>query len=174
MLRHLSPGDSIHCACRASLRFRRHGLCQRIQTEDLTKTFGDVLAVDGLDLTVERGEVFGLLGPDGAGKSTIMRMLIDALRPTRGSATIDGQAVGDPEVRRRIGYMPGDLRMPGRYTSQELFDFHGSLRGGVDRAVESDLAIDSISTRRARSAICPPATAARSASSPRFTTHRRC
>jgi ABC-2 type transport system ATP-binding protein len=110
-----------------------------LETVDLTKTFGDLVAVDGLDLRVERGEVFGLLGPNGSGKSTTMRMLIDAIRPTRGSATIDGVPVGEPALRRRVGYMPGDLRLPARYSAQELFDFWGALRGGADPSVEADL-----------------------------------
>ena len=110
-----------------------------IETTDLTKAFGDLVAVDGVNLRVERGEVVGLLGPNGAGKSTTMRMLVDAIRPTRGSATIEGVDVGEPSLRARIGYMPGLLPLPRRYTPRDLFDFYGELKGDIDPRVEADL-----------------------------------
>ncbi|MGI8758389.1 MAG: ATP-binding cassette domain-containing protein, partial [Acidimicrobiales bacterium] len=59
-----------------------------------------------LDFVIERGEVFGYLGPNGSGKSTTVRLLLDFLRPTRGHAVVLGGSGGDPEVRRRIGYLP--------------------------------------------------------------------
>lgn len=64
-----------------------------IQTEDLSKTFGDFVAVDGLNLQVEAGEVLALLGPNGAGKTTTVRLLTSVLRPTRGRATVAGYDV---------------------------------------------------------------------------------
>src|SRR2546428_600395 len=78
-----------------------------IITRGLRKAFGPIVAVEGLDLAVERGEIFGLLGPNGSGKTTTIRMLTGLLAPTSGSATVVGiDVVRRPEaVRRRIGYM---------------------------------------------------------------------
>jgi ABC-2 type transport system ATP-binding protein len=104
-----------------------------IRTEDLTKHFGAVQAVEGLALTIRRGEVFGYLGPNGAGKTTTIRMLLDFLRPTRGRAAVLGGSGADPEVRRRIGYLPGDLRLDPGYRAADVFGFFGALRGGVDQ-----------------------------------------
>ncbi len=103
-----------------------------VKTRDLTKHFGPLVAVDGVDLEVRRGEVFGFLGPNGAGKTTTIRLLLDFLRPTRGSATVLGGSGADPAVRRRIGYLPADLHLDPRYRADELFSFLASLRGGVD------------------------------------------
>jgi ABC-2 type transport system ATP-binding protein len=105
-----------------------------IRTKRLTKRFGKILAVDDLDLEVHRGEVFGYLGPNGSGKTTTIRMLLDFIRPTAGEIDVLGGTGADPEVRRRIGYLPGELRFDERYTSAELFDFYAALRGGVDAA----------------------------------------
>ena len=78
-----------------------------VVVENLTKRFGDFVAVDSLNLTVSKGEVFGFLGPNGAGKSTTIRMLCGLLKPTSGRAQVAGFDVGrDPEsVRQNIGYM---------------------------------------------------------------------
>jgi ABC-2 type transport system ATP-binding protein len=104
-----------------------------VRTEGLTKHFGAVKAVDDIDLVIERGEVFGYLGPNGAGKTTTVRLLLDFLRPTAGRAVVLGGSGGDPEVRRRIGYLPGDLRLDPDYTASDVIEFFGRLRGGVDR-----------------------------------------
>lgn len=103
-----------------------------IQTSALTKAFGDLVAVDRLDLTVSRGEVFGFLGPNGAGKTTTIRMLLDFLRPTAGDLAVLGANVRDPDIRRRIGYLPGDLKLPRRYSGNDIIEYFGRLRGGVD------------------------------------------
>ena len=78
-----------------------------ITVNELTRTFGSFLAVDHVSFDVGKGEVFGFLGSNGAGKSTTIRMLCGLLKPTSGSATVGGIDVGrDPEgVKRRIGYM---------------------------------------------------------------------
>jgi ABC-2 type transport system ATP-binding protein len=104
-----------------------------IRTEGLTKHFGAVRAVDDVDLVIERGEVFGYLGPNGAGKTTTVRLLLDFLRPTAGRAVVLGGSGGDPEIRRRIGYLPGDLRLDPEYTATDVIELFGRLRGGVDR-----------------------------------------
>jgi ABC-2 type transport system ATP-binding protein len=103
-----------------------------VETVELTKRFGSLTAVDELDLTVERGEVFGFIGPNGAGKTTTIRLLLDILRPTAGSALVLGGSPHDPAVRARIGFLPADLHLDPRHRVREAIDFLGSLRGGFD------------------------------------------
>ena len=105
-----------------------------VATSGLTKHFGDVVAVENLDLVIDRGEVVGYLGPNGAGKTTTIRLLLDFLRPTSGGATGLGGSGAAPEIRRRIGYLPGDFNVDRSYTAHQLFEFFGSLRGKLDRA----------------------------------------
>src|SRR2546428_8918052 len=78
-----------------------------IGLDGLTRRFGDLVAVDHLSFVVERGEVFGLLGPNGSGKTTTIRMLCGLLEPSQGSALVAGidVAVAPEEVKQRIGYM---------------------------------------------------------------------
>jgi len=81
-----------------------------IATHGLTKHFGSVVALDGMDLEVRPGETFGFLGPNGAGKSTTVRLLLSLIRPTRGTAEIMGIPVGDVEnAHRHVGYVAGDV-----------------------------------------------------------------
>ncbi|MFC1994670.1 ATP-binding cassette domain-containing protein [Chloroflexota bacterium] len=77
-----------------------------IETKDLTKTFGDFTAVDGIDLAVHKGTIHGFVGPNGAGKTTTMKMLIGALRSTRGWGRIKGHEIGSSPARQLIGYSP--------------------------------------------------------------------
>ena len=110
-----------------------------IQACQLTKHFGSVVAVENLDFEVLRGEVFGFLGPNGAGKTTTIRLCLDLVRPTSGSLNVFGGSGREKAVRRRIGYLPGDLRLDPRYTATEVIDFFGALRGGVDRTTVQQL-----------------------------------
>jgi ABC-2 type transport system ATP-binding protein len=98
-------------------------------TKKLTKKFKDVAAVSSLDLTVNRGEIFGLLGPDGAGKSTLMRILSTAMLPTSGEAYVLGMDVNKEEekIRRRIGYMPQKFNLYGDLTVDENIEFFADL-----------------------------------------------
>jgi len=100
-----------------------------IYTEGLRKVFGDVTAVDGLDLAVRRGEVFGLVGPDGAGKTTTMRLLCGILRPTGGRAEVAGfDVVAAPEaVKARIGYLSQRFSLYGDLTVWENIAFTADL-----------------------------------------------
>ena len=103
-----------------------------IATHGLTKRYrADVAALDGLELEVGRGEVFGFLGPNGAGKSTTIRLLLDLIRPTAGTASLLGLDTrrDGVQARRRVGYLPGDLRLADRLTGREQLDSLARLRG---------------------------------------------
>lgn len=108
-----------------------------IETRGLTRRFGPLTAVDHLDLTIPRGEIFGLVGPDGAGKTTTLRMLCGLLDPTEGSAQVAGHDVTrEPQaVKDRIGYMPQRFGLYGDLTVQENMDFYADLFGvtGTER-----------------------------------------
>ena len=100
-----------------------------IETEGLTKQWGDLVAVDHLDLSVEQGECYAFLGRNGSGKSTTARMLLDFIRPTAGTSRLLGGVGSDPAVRARVGYLPGDLNLPRTMTGDDAFDFFGGLSG---------------------------------------------
>jgi ABC-2 type transport system ATP-binding protein len=88
-----------------------------------------VTAVHRLSLTVPRGCVFGLLGPNGSGKTTTLSMLLGLLRPDSGSIHVLGAPAGAPEVRGRIGYLPEDFEPPDYLTGEEVLRFYGGLHG---------------------------------------------
>ena len=113
-----------------------------IWTSGLTKDYGAGRGLFDLDLEVRRGEVFGFLGPNGAGKSTTMRLLLDLIRPTAGSARVLGLDVagGSVEIRRRVGFLPGDLALYPRLTGRAVLDHLARLRGGVDPRLRESLA----------------------------------
>ncbi len=110
-----------------------------ILIEGLTKTYRHVRALDTLSLEVTRGEVLGLLGPNGSGKTTTLRLLLGLLRPTSGSASVAGFDCWSSglEVRRRVSYIPGELRLYGSMTGLGILRLLSGLRDGVglDRAV---------------------------------------
>jgi ABC-2 type transport system ATP-binding protein len=112
-----------------------------VEIAGLTKTFGTVRALDGLDLTVPTGEVVGFLGPNGAGKSTTIRVLLGLLRADSGSVRLLG---GDPwddavALHRRLAYVPGDVSLWPTLTGGEAIDLLGRLRGGLDPKRRDDL-----------------------------------
>jgi ABC-2 type transport system ATP-binding protein len=113
-----------------------------IATSGLTKDYGSGRGLFGLDLEVQPGEVFGFLGPNGAGKSTTMRLLLDLIRPTSGSARVLGldARAESLEIRRRVGFLPGDLALYPKLTGRAVLDYFAQLRGGVDQRVRDSLA----------------------------------
>jgi ABC-2 type transport system ATP-binding protein len=102
-----------------------------IETAGLTRQFGDVCAVDGIDLRVERGRFYGFLGPNGAGKSTTIKMLTGLLAPTSGRVHILSQDISDPhkalEVKRRTGVVPENLALFDNLTAREYLTFIGRM-----------------------------------------------
>ena len=105
-----------------------------IKTDALTKRYGDLTAVDDLDLTVAEGEVFGFLGPNGAGKSTTINMLLDFTRPTSGSATVlghDAQAEAD-RISPKIGILPEGFDVYPRLTGRRHVEFAIETKGADD------------------------------------------
>ncbi len=110
-----------------------------IAVSDLTRSFGDFVAVDHLSFDVDQGEIFGFLGSNGAGKSTAIRMLCGLLRPTSGSAMVDGIDVGrNPEgVKRRIGYMSQRFSLYEQLTVDQNITFFGSIYGLAGARLEA-------------------------------------
>src|SRR6266545_74120 len=105
-----------------------------IAVSGLVKTFGPTRALDGLDLTVNTGEVHGFLGPNGAGKTTTLRILLGLLRADAGTVRLLG---GDPwkdavALHRRLAYVPGEVNLWPNLSGGEVIDLLGRLRGGLD------------------------------------------
>jgi ABC-2 type transport system ATP-binding protein len=111
-----------------------------IEITDLARSYGAVRAVDGLTMRVPAGQIYGLIGSDGAGKTTTLRMLCGALRPDRGQASVMGvDVVRDPEgVRRQLGYMPQRFSLYGDLTVRENIRFFADIYG-VPRAEQGPL-----------------------------------
>jgi ABC-2 type transport system ATP-binding protein len=114
-----------------------------IETRGLRKSFGDFVAVDGIDLQVPRGCFYGFLGPNGAGKSTTLKCLTGLLTPSAGTMAIFGidPKVDSISIRRRVGVMPEDLALFDRLTGAETLSFVGAVHGLAaatlrDRAAE--------------------------------------
>ena len=115
-----------------------------IHVENICKTFGKVQALGDVCLDVGKGELFGLIGPDGAGKTTLFRILCTLLLPDRGKASVEGfDVVKDmKEIRRRVGYMPGRFSLYQDLTVEENLGFFASLFGTtVDEGYDSIKAI---------------------------------
>ncbi|ANU26687.1 ABC transporter ATP-binding protein [Planococcus versutus] len=104
-----------------------------LKTTNLTKTFGEFTALDGVNIEVKKGEVYGFIGPNGSGKSTTLRVLLGILKATGGSAEIFGkdswkEAV---EIHKRVAYVPGDVNLWPNLTGGEVIDLFVNLRGGT-------------------------------------------
>ena len=113
-----------------------------IRLEGLTKYYGKQLGIADLNLEVKSGEIFGFLGPNGAGKTTTIRLLLDLLRPTRGTATVLGldAKAGSLEVRRSIGYIPSDPSLYGNLSGHDFLTYLANIRGGVQWSKVTTLA----------------------------------
>jgi ABC-2 type transport system ATP-binding protein len=113
-----------------------------IHTRGLSKDYGEGHGLFDLDLEVLPGEILGFLGPNGAGKSTTMRLLLDLIRPTAGSATLLGldSRRESLEIRRRVGFLPGDFELYPKLSGAEVLHYLGQLRGGVDNRIRDELA----------------------------------
>jgi len=112
-----------------------------IEITGLRKTFGSTVALDGLDLRVDTGQVLGFLGPNGSGKSTTIRILLGLLRADAGTVRLFG---GDPwteveTLHRRLAYVPGEVSLWPNLTGGEVIDLMARLRGGTDPARRADL-----------------------------------
>jgi ABC-2 type transport system ATP-binding protein len=100
-----------------------------IQLDALRKRYGKTVALDGLSMTVERGEVFGFLGPNGAGKTTAVKLLLGLARATSGRGSVLGAPLGDRRVRARIGYLPELFRYQPWLRAREVMALHCDLAG---------------------------------------------
>src|SRR4051794_38363911 len=123
-----------------------HTMAPAILAEGLRKRYGKTVALDGVSLTVSRGEALGIIGPNGAGKTTLMGCLIGLLDPTEGRVTIGGRSPHDLTTKRRIGYVPERLNFSRWMTGLDFVALHAALcdqpadveqtleRVGLDRA----------------------------------------
>lgn len=102
-----------------------------VETENLTKRYGDFLALDGLSIQVKRGEILGFIGPNGAGKTTAIKILVGLSRPTSGRAAIAGVdcAQGSRKIKRLVGYMPDRFGSYDNMRVREYLDFFGATYG---------------------------------------------
>ncbi len=129
-----------------------------IKTENLTKTFGNLTAVDSLNLEVIEGEIFGLVGPDGAGKTTTMRLLTAILDPTSGEAWVAGHPIRkEPEtIKEKIGYMSQRFGLYPDLTVMEniLFyaDIYGVSRKGREEKINRLLSFSNLTPFKKRQA----------------------
>jgi len=124
-----------------------------IRTEGLTKHYNlgfwrsrPYRALDGLTLAVEAGEVFGFLGPNGAGKTTTLKLLMQLVYPTSGSAQILGKPVGDTGMKRRLGYLPENPYFYDYLTAEELLEYFASLFGyaAAERRARASRLLDEV------------------------------
>ena len=108
-----------------------------VETEGLTKYYGDVRGVEDLSLSVDPGEIFGFLGPNGAGKSTTIRILLGLISPTDGAARLLGRDVTDRrallDAKAHLGYIPDDVSFYERMTGSRLLDYYAGLKGDERR-----------------------------------------
>jgi len=114
-----------------------------IRIEAFAKSYGDVQAVKPLDLEIARGESFAFLGPNGGGKTTVLRSLVGLHAPTSGRIFIDGEDLSEnpDRAKKLVSYVPQRVTMPGQLTAREILDFFAHLRGVAANRVDEVLAI---------------------------------
>ena len=102
-----------------------------IEIKNLVKHFGKVKAVDGINISIKKGEIFGFLGPNGAGKTTTIRCLMDFIRPTSGKVQILGRdtQVDSVELKKKIGYLSDSARFYDHWSAKKHFDFQQGFKG---------------------------------------------
>jgi len=117
----------------------------RIEINDLTKNFGDLAALDGVTISLDKGQIVGLLGPNGSGKTTLIKILNGLLTPTAGSVSINGMAPGT-ETKKVVAYLPDRNALPDYMTAPQLMDIYQDFFEDFDRekaeAMTEDLGID--------------------------------
>ncbi|MBT2571354.1 ABC transporter ATP-binding protein [Planococcus sp. ISL-110] len=125
-----------------------------LRTIDLTKKFGDFAALDGVNIEVGKGEVYGFIGPNGSGKSTTLRVLLGILKATEGRAEIFGKDSWKDavEIHKRVAYVPGEVNLWPNLTGGEVIDLFVKLRGGnhLDRRQELIQKFDLDPTKKCR------------------------
>lgn len=98
-----------------------------LETQSLTKYYGNKIGCKDISISVGKGEIFGFLGPNGAGKSTFIKMLVGLIFPTAGNAYILGKPIGNVDIRRKIGYLPENFKYQDWMTGVDLLSFHACL-----------------------------------------------
>jgi ABC-2 type transport system ATP-binding protein len=125
-------------------------LAAALSASRLTKRYGAVEALAGVDLGVEAGELVGLLGPNGAGKSTLVKIACGLVRPTSGSAEVCGAPAGSHAARAALGYLAELFRFPGWYTADELLGLHQRLAGSAGGETERRELLELVGLHEAR------------------------
>lgn len=127
-----------------------------LESHNLSKVYGDVTAVDQVSLSVKEGALFGLLGPNGSGKTTMIKMMTGQIRPSSGSATVLGlDAEKNPvPVRERVGIIPEQETPPSFLTAMEYLDFVGAVRKIPDLAEKADFWFDFLEFGDKRNVLC--------------------
>src|SRR5438094_4264292 len=123
-----------------------------IAIHNLAKRFKRIEALKGVTLSVDAGQIYGLLGQNGAGKTTMLKILLGIIRHWQGEAELLGKPAGSTSVRARVGYLPEDHRFPDYHTGYSLLDFYGQLlgmsRAGRKKRAEEMLDVVGIADRK--------------------------
>ena len=118
----------------------------RIEISNLTKTFGDLTALDNVTVSLEQGQIVGLLGPNGSGKTTLIKILNGLLQPTSGSVTINGKVPG-VETKRMVAYLPDRNALPDYMTASQLMDIYEDFFEDFDR-LKAESMLDDLGVNR--------------------------